>query len=91
MKIFLSSTCSSTHLGKKKQKLFTYLFHLFLFNFLLGLRRTPIAFLLKQVADEDTKETHDEEHGDKHIRDIFWVSIPSIVGGWRWRRLCSGV
>lgn len=78
---FLSSTCSSTHLGKKKRRLFTYLFHLFLFYFLLGLRRTPIAFLLKQVADEDTEETHDEENRDEHIRDVLWVSVPSIVGG----------
>lgn len=82
MKVFyLVSVPRSILKKKKKQRLLTYLLYFFLFNFLFGLCRTPITFLLKQVADEDPKETHDEEHRDKHIRDIFRMSIPSVVGG----------
>ena len=74
---------------KKIIQIFTYLFNLFSFNVLLSFCRTSIAFLLKQVANEDAKETHDEEHRDKGIRDIFRVSIPSVVRG-RGRRLGFG-
>lgn len=75
---------------KKESRLFTYLLNLFLLHILLGFCCTTIAFLLKQVADEDTKETHDEEHRDKRIGNIFGVSALSIVSGRRCC-LCSGV
>ena len=67
---------------KKIIQIFTYLFNLFSFNVLLSFCCTSIAFLLKQVANEDAKETHDEEHRDKGICDVFRVSIPIVVRGW---------
>lgn len=70
-------------------QIFTYLFNLFSFNILLSFCCTSIAFLLKQVANEDAKETHDEEDRDKGIGDVFRVSIPSAVRG-RGRRLGLG-
>lgn len=79
-----------THYPIKEPWLFTYLFSLFLFHVLFCFRCTTIAFLLKQVADEHAEEAHEEEHRDKHICDVFGVSIPGVVRG-PWRRLCPGV
>lgn len=79
---FLLKNCLHSHAHKKKIiQIFTYLFNLFSFNVLLSFCCTSIAFLLKQVANEDAKETHDEEHRDKGICDVFRVSIPIVVSG----------